>query len=354
MKKAYLILENGKVFQGFSCGAEGEVRAEIVFSTAMTGYLEALTDKSFYGQAVVQTVPLIGNYGVIPADFEADALTPAAYIVRELCDFPSNFRCEGKLDELLRKAGVVGLCGIDTRTLTRILREHGTMNCLITDDPAKADLSSLQNLQLKGAVEAVSCREKQVFGAEDASKHVVMLDYGYKRSIVENLVKRGCRVTVLPCTSTAEEVLALKPDGLMLSNGPGDPTLNPAMVEELKKLLPHKIPTFGICLGYQLLALANGASSVKMKYGHRGENQPVKDCCTGRIYISAQSHGYAIDPASLDPRICEQMFVNVNDGTCEGVLYHHMPAFGVQFHPEACGGPLDTEFLFDRFTAMMA
>lgn len=346
-QKAYLVLENGTVLEGKRFGAEADVTGEIVFTTAMTGYLETLTDPSYYGQIVVQTFPLIGNYGVIPSDFESAAPCLKAYIVREWCQDPSNFRSEGVLDAFLKSAGIAGLYDIDTRALTRIIREAGVMNAQIVSSREKADREALKRYTVAGAVNAVSCREP-VPPAAEGTRNVVLWDFGAKANIRRELEKRGCAVTTVPASATAEAIAAMKPDGVMLSNGPGDPAENTGIIEELAKLCKTGIPLFGICLGHQLLALSQGAETVKLKYGHRGANQPVRDTETGRVYITSQNHGYAVVGGSL-PAGARLSFVNANDGTAEGVVYDNMPAFSVQFHPEACGGPLDTGFLFDRF-----
>ena len=351
--KAYLILADGRVFEGRAFGAAGEVTGELVFTTAMTGYLETLTDPSYFGQIVVQTFPLIGNYGVIPTDFESDKPRVRAYIVREWCREPSNFRCEGDLDTFLLQNGIVGLCGIDTRALTRIVREKGVMNAKIVRElPAdkEAVQSELADYEIREAVAGVTCDRIHEVGS--GSRHVVLYDFGAKNNIVRELVKRDCRVTIVPAQTSMEQAIALKPDGIMLSNGPGDPAENVEIIGEIAKLRRCGIPIFGICLGHQLLALAAGARTEKLKYGHRGVNQPVRDCETGRVYITSQNHGYAVVSDTL-PACAKERFANANDGTCEGIDYADAPVFSVQFHPEACGGPLDTRFLFDRFVAMM-
>ncbi len=351
-KTAYLILENGKVFEGKSFGAEGCVTGEVVFTTAMTGYLETLTDPSYYGQIVVQTFPLIGNYGVIPEDFESAGPRLKGYIVREVCDAPSNFRCEGKLNDYLKKAGIIGLYGIDTRQLTRIIREHGVMNGRIVTDPNGVDMEEIRSYLVKNAVESVSTGEKYVLTPDEIKRKVVLWDFGAKMNIERELVNRGCEVTVVPGSTTAEELLALNPDGVMLSNGPGDPAENTGIIAELKKVADSGTPIFGICLGHQLLALAEGGKTVKLKYGHRGANQPVKNLSNDRIFVSSQNHGYAVDTNAL-PSNGVMSYENANDGTCEGIRYLDIPAFTVQFHPEACGGPHDTNFLFDEFVEMI-
>ena len=350
MKKAYLVLNNGRVFEGTRIGADGDGLGELVFTTGMTGYLETLTDPSYAGQIILQTFPLIGNYGVIPEDFEGPCLAKG-YVVRELCGTPSNFRSEYALDAFLKEHNVPGICGVDTRALTRIIREEGVMNALICDEIPK-DLSAIQTYAVLGGVKQASSTEPRFFPAEGEEKyHVALLDYGAKHHIVESLQERGCRVTVLPHDTSAEDVLALKPDGLMLSNGPGDPKENVFEIEQLKKLM-GKLPVFGICLGHQLAALALGGETVKLKYGHRGANQPVKDLKTGRCFITSQNHGYAVVAESVKD-IAELRYINANDCSCEGLDYPKARCFTVQFHPEASAGPHDTGFLFDRFVSMM-
>lgn len=352
---AYLVLENGKVFRGHPFGAGGEAVGEIVFTTSMTGYLETLTDPSYYGQIVVQTFPLIGNYGVIPSDFESEAPALNAYIVRDWCQEPSNFRSEGDLDTFLKQNNIVGLYGIDTRELTRIVREVGVMNAKITTDIRNmaAIQKELRGYAVTKAVASVGCSQETVLHPDGAPvARVVLWDFGAKRNIARELVKRGCEVTVVPSDTTAQRIRALSPDGLMLSNGPGDPAENTGIIKELSSLLADKLPTFGICLGHQLLALAHGARTEKLKYGHRGANQPAQELDTGRVYITSQNHGYTVVGENL-PAGARVSFVNANDGTCEGVSYDTENAFSVQFHPEASAGPLDTAFLFDRFIEKM-
>ncbi len=353
-RTAYLILENGTVFEGKAFGAEKETTGELVFTTAMTGYLETLTDPSYFGQVVIQTFPLIGNYGVIPSDFESKSPALKGYIVREWCQAPSNFRCEGDLDTFLKESEIPGIYGIDTRALTRIVREYGVLNCRIaySDEVTEKTLDEIKNYVIKDAVESTTLEKPQEFKAENPELNVVLMDFGAKHNIGRELVKRGCNVTVVPADTTAEQIKNMNPDGIMLSNGPGDPSDNKNIIDELKKLCEYKIPTFGICLGHQLLALSQGAETKKLKYGHRGANQPAKELETGRVYITSQNHGYAVLSDSI-PENGRVSFVNGNDNTCEGVNYTDMPAFSVQFHPEACGGPRDTSFLFDRFISMM-
>ncbi len=350
MKKAYLVLNNGKVFEGTRIGAEGDGLGELVFTTGMTGYLETLTDPSYAGQIIMHTFPLIGNYGVIPEDFEGACLAKG-YVVRELCDTPSNFRSEYALDRFLKEHNIPGICGVDTRALTRMIREEGVMNALICDE-VPADLAPIRDYAVRGGVAMASCKRAQVFPSSGKEKYrVALLDYGAKHHIVESLQERGCRVMVLPHDSTAEDVLTLEPDGLMLSNGPGDPKENVFEIQQLKKLM-GKLPVFGICLGHQLAALALGGDTVKLKYGHRGANQPVKDVKLGHCFITSQNHGYAVVSESVK-KIAELRYVNANDFSCEGLDYPEHKCFTVQFHPEASAGPHDTGFLFDRFVDMM-
>ena len=349
MKKGYLILQDGQVFEGVRFGAETDTVGELVFTTGMCGYVETLTDPSYAGQIVMQTYPLIGNYGIIREDFEG-ACCVKGYVVREYCDAPSNFRTDCDLDTYLKEQGVPGLCGVDTRELTRIIREHGVMNAAICDE-IPADLTPIKTYAITGVVEAVSCKEPDRYQAEGEERfRVSLIDYGAKCNIVRELQKRGCTVTVLPATTSAEDILAADPDGVMLSNGPGDPAENTYQIEQIRKLL-GKVPMFGICLGHQLTALAAGGSTYKLKYGHRGVNQPVRDLNGVRTYITSQNHGYAVDGDTV--KLGKVRFVNANDGTCEGIDYPELKAFTVQFHPEACTGPKDTTFLFDRFVELM-
>ena len=346
--KVYLTLQNGKQFVGTRFGADGDVTGELVFTTGMTGYVETLTDPSYYGQIVTQTFPLIGNYGITP-DFESKKPWVSAYIVREKCDAPSNFRCMQTLDKYLKDNGVVGVYGVDTRELTKIVRESGVMNAAITSRPL-TDFAAVKAYSIKNAVNSVSCGEVEYHGDPSGLK-VVVWDFGAKDNIVRELVKRGCYCIKVPATYTAEEILALRPRGLMLCNGPGDPAENVGIIENLKKLA-GKLPVFGICLGHQLFALAMGGKTKKMKYGHRGANQPVKCLATGRVYISSQNHGYEVISSSLEG-VGELSYVNANDNTCEGFDYPQLNAYTVQFHPEACGGPQDASFLFDKFIKNM-
>lgn len=351
--KAFLILEDGTVFEGTSIGSSKEVISEIVFNTSMTGYLEVLTDPSYAGQAVVMTYPLIGNYGITP-DMESVRPWPDGYIVRELSRMPSNFRCQGTIQEFLEKYGIPGIAGIDTRALTKILREKGTMNGMITTNEnycIKEIIPKLREYHTGNVVKKVTCTECSTLKGK--GKKVALLDLGAKQNIAKSLNQRGCEVTVYPAYTPAEEILQAKPDGIMLSNGPGDPKECKEIIEEIKKLAESDTPIFAICLGHQLMALAHGADTYKMKYGHRGGNHPVKDLETGRVYISSQNHGYVVDTDSLDSSVAVPAFVNVNDGTNEGLKYTGKNIYTVQFHPEACPGPQDSAYLFDKFIRMM-
>lgn len=361
--KAFLILEDGTVFTGKSVGATHDVISEIVFNTSMTGYLEVLTDPSYAGQAVAMTYPLIGNYGVCYKDMESSQAWPDGYIVREIARRPSNFRSEDSIETFLKAQNIPGISGVDTRALTKILREKGTMNGMITTNEnfeLEKVLEQLKTYKVTGVVNKVTTKEVKVYkpgdlGTEvsEIQKKVAMMDFGCKNNIIRSLVKRGCEVTVYPADTKAETILSTDIDGIMLTNGPGDPSECIDIIAEIKKLYESDTPIFAICLGHQLMALANGAKTEKMKYGHRGANHPVKDLATGKVYISSQNHGYVVVDGSIDESIAETSFINVNDGTVEGVHYLNKNIFTVQFHPEACAGPVDSNFLFDEFINMM-
>lgn len=344
----YLVLENGMIFEGEGFGADVPATGELVFTTGMCGYMETLTDPSYYGQIVMQTFPLIGNYGAIEEDSEG-ACCLSGYVVREWCDAPSNFRCGGTIDDFLKARGIPGICGIDTRYVTTIIRESGVMNAMISNH-VPVDMEGIKKYKITEAVENASCAKSVVYHPDTVRKRVTLIDYGAKHNIVRELLSRGCEVTVVPASITAEKILEGRPDGLMLSNGPGDPADNTECIAQIAKLC-GKVPIFGICLGHQLLALANGGKAVKLHYGHRGVNQPVKETRGPRTYITTQNHGYAVVSDSVKSGYMS--FINANDGTCEGMEYPELRAFSVQFHPEACAGPHDTAFLFDRFLAMM-
>ena len=344
MEKAYLVLSNGMTFEGQAIGARGESIGELVFTTGMVGYLETLTDPSYAGQIIMQTFPLIGNYGVIPEDFEGDCFAKG-YVVRELCDQPSNFRSQYALDKFLKDKGICGICGVDTRQITRIIREEGVMNAGIFSAPP-ADLSEIQAYSCTGVVAQVSHREKRIFPAQGQEKFTVaLIDYGAKQNIIRCLCDRDATVIRVPWDY---DFTQLEYDGVMLSNGPGDPQQCGATVANIKKAIALGKPIFGICLGNQLLSIAAGATTFKLKYGHRSHNQPALMVGTDRAVITSQNHGFAVDTTTLDEG-WEPYFVNLNDGTSEGIRHRTKPFFSVQFHPEASGGPVDTEFLFDDF-----
>ncbi|MGL5260737.1 MAG: carbamoyl phosphate synthase small subunit [Lachnospiraceae bacterium] len=352
--KAFLILEDGTIFEGIHIGAQKEVISEIVFNTSMAGYLEVLTDPSYAGQAVCMTYPLIGNYGVCRDDAESMKAWPDGFIVRELSRTYSNFRSTESIGDYLEEQGVAGIARIDTRALTKILREKGTMNGMITTNETfqlNDVIEKLKQYTTGNVVKKVTC--DKTYTKDGDGKKVALLDFGAKSNIVESLVKRGCEVTVYPAYTTADEIIKANPDGIMLSNGPGDPKECVEIIEEIKKLYHTDIPIFAICLGHQLMALANGADTHRLKYGHRGGNHPVKDLETGRVYISSQNHGYVVDIENLDKNVAVEAFYNVNDKTNEGLKYIGKNIFTVQFHPEACPGPQDSEYLFDRFITMM-
>ena len=396
--KARLILEDGTVFTGKHIGADKDVVSEIVFNTSMAGYTEVFTDPSYAGQAVCMTYPLIGNYGVCLDDMESEKPWVDAIIVRELSHVASNFRCDMTLQDFMDKYEIPGIEGIDTRALVRHLRDKGTMNGYITTNENltyDAVKDKLHAYTTGDVVSRVSCKEKKFqkgvadlsengplsgsasFNKEDyeaslkgdlskrekrpaivkelngKSLKVALLDLGAKKNIADSLAARGCDVTIYPFDTSAEEILRDAPDGIMLSNGPGDPKDCRGVIEEIKKLYASDTPIFAICLGHQLMALATGADTFKLKYGHRGGNHPVKDLANGRVYISSQNHGYVVDMDKLDKNVAEPAFINVNDGTNEGLSYVGKNIFTVQFHPEACPGPQDSSYLFDRFIGMM-
>lgn len=347
--KVYLTLQNGQVFEGYGFGAEGEALGELVFTTGMVGYHKTLTDPAYYGQIVVQTFPMIGNYGVISSEFEGKKPYLSAYVVREICEVPSNFRTEETLDAYMKKAGVIGIYGVDTRELTRIVRETGVMNAYISSKPL-TQLEVVKAFTVKNAVASVSRKETEVLEAENASYRLAMIDYGCKDSAAKLWTEYGCKVYRLPATATAEEILSLGVDGVVLSEGPGDPTENESSIDQIAKLVGKK-PIFAVGLGHQILALALCAKTYKMKYGHRGGNQPVKYLASGRVYVSSQNHGYEVDSSSVKEG--EVVFVNVNDGGCEGVFYDDKKAIGVQFDPTSCSAAGEENFLIKKFIAYL-
>lgn len=352
--RAYLLLEDGSIFEGNQRGAFHETACEVVFNTSMTGYLEVLTDPSYAGQGVVMTYPMIGNYGISREDFESLRLQPCALIVHELCDKPSNFRCTQPLEEILLEFNIPCICNVDTRAVVKKLREKGTMRGVITDNisnmPRLMDvISSFKQIRL---VESVSIEQSMTFGMENTGHSVALLDCGTLNNLQQALVSRGCKVTLYPSFTTAQEIMAGKHDGLMLSSGPGDPAHNADIIKEIKKLYDLSLPTFGVGLGHQLMALATGGKTQKMEQGHRGTNYPVKFLNQDKTYITAQNHGYMVSAEGL-PENAEINCINVNDKTVEGIVYHGKPVFTVQFYPSASPGVQGTAFLFDRFITMM-
>ena len=349
--KAQLILENGIRFNGTAFGYVKETVGEVVFNTAMTGYEELLTDPSYAGQIVTMTYPLIGNYGINLDDMESDAPCLKGFVVREKCDYPNNWRCEMELDDFLRQNKIVGIEGIDTRALTKILRDSGTMKGIITirskdltDKQIQAKFDSLNN---KNVIRECTISEK--YEIPGIGTHIAFIDMGAKKGMLRDFKARGCKLTVFPAFTSAEEILSINPDAVFLSNGPGDPKDVPEIIETVKQLVGKK-PILGVCMGNQLINLALGGNTEKMKFGHHGGNHPVKDLKTGKVYITSQNHEYVVNNL---PEDVEAAFVNINDGTIEGIKHKTLPIFSVQFHPEASPGPLDSGFLFDIFLEMI-
>lgn len=351
---ARLILEDGTIFEGKSFGAQRESYGEVVFNTGITGYQEVLSDPSYCGQIVTMTYPLIGNYGINRDDFESVRPFIHGFVVREHCEHPSNFRNQQTLDSLLKEYDIPGICDIDTRRLTRKIREFGTMKGVITSvegqvDEFVAKLKSTPNMT--NQVSLVST--KSVFSSPGRGPRIILVDFGSKHGILRELSNRNCDVIVVPYNTTAKEIERLRPDGILLSNGPGDPKDVPEAVEMIKGVL-GKYPLFGICLGHQLFALACGANTEKMKFGHRGGNQPVKEYATDRTFITSQNHGYAVTMESLTGTDLEVSHIAINDNTIEGLKHKIHPAYSVQYHPEAAPGPYDSSYLFDNFLEMVA
>ncbi len=373
--KCYLALEDGTIFEGDAFGATGEKTGEVVFNTSMTGYQEILTDPSYKGQIVTMTCPLIGNYGVNDGDLESVTPKVEGFIVREISGLASNYRSHATLEEYLKKHGIIGLTGIDTRALTRHLRTRGAMKGVIsTEHKDKQDLvrraKDAPGLVGRDLVKEVTCanihrwdedgKESSPWKPGDAhgdmpesTYRVAAMDFGIKKNILRLLRQNGCDVTVFPADATNDEILALKPNGVFLSNGPGDPEGVPYAIETVRKLVASQVPIFGICLGHQLLGLALGGKTYKLKFGHRGANQPVMDVATGKVEITAQNHGFAVDPTSLNPDEVELTHVNLNDKTSEGMRHKKLPVFSVQYHPESSPGPHDSRYLFKRFLEIM-
>lgn len=369
---AKLILDDGTQFCGILIGTKKSCIGEIVFNTSMTGYLETLTDPSFFGQVVVQTFPLVGNYGVCEADMQSRKAWPKGFITRQICDKPSNFRSTQTLSEWLEKNEVCAISQIDTRSLTKKIRTGLIKNCaIIADSEANKPeiLEKIKKFKIENAVKNTSTKMPITLTKKDFNPpchnliynkkiennpfKICVLDFGTKINILQNLVLRCNEVLVLPYDTSPEKIENLKPDGLVLSNGPGDPAENKKIIENIKKIQNLKIPTFGICLGHQLLALANGAKTTKLKFGHRGSNHPVLHTKTNKTFITSQNHGFVVDSKSIDPKTARISFINLNDNSCEGLEFLNFPAFSVQFHPEACAGPLDLNFLFDEFFSLI-
>lgn len=351
--KGYLVLENEEIFEGERIGAEIDSVSEIVFNTSMTGYLEILTDPSYAGQGIVFTYPLIGNYGIITNDVESRAIWAKALFIHEEAELSSNFRREKDLNEYLIENNIPGLKNINTRKLTKILRNHGTMRGKLTSDISDMNtiLKEIKEYTFPNVVGTVSNKHIREFG--EGKHKIALIDFGCKQNIIRSLVNRDCTVTVFPQDVSSNTILEQNFEGIVLSNGPGDPEDCKIAIENIKSLYKSDIPIMGICLGHQLMALATGSKTAKLKYGHRGPNHPVKELKTGRIYITSQNHGYYVKEDSLNPKIAEVSYINVNDGTVEGLDYKNKKIFTVQFHPEACPGPQDCGYLFDRFIDML-
>ncbi|UPT74777.1 MAG: glutamine-hydrolyzing carbamoyl-phosphate synthase small subunit [Elusimicrobiota bacterium] len=359
--KAWLALEDGTFVAGRACGASGETGGEFVFNTAMTGYQEILTDPSYAGQCVVMTYPLIGNYGITAGDHESARPRLSGFVVRELCKHPSNHESVESAGSFLKKHGIVAIEDVDTRALTLKLRDKGALRGIIstTDGDRKRLLAKAKALPTMAGLnlaKTVTCDKPyswdEGFKPADKQLHVVVMDFGVKYGILRCLTAMGCKVTVVPCSTSAAEIVRLKPDGVLLSNGPGDPEPVTDAVETIKHLLAERVPLFGICLGHQLLGLALGGRTYKLKFGHHGSNHPVKDLETGKIEISSQNHGFCVDLKTL-PSAVKTTHVNLNDGTSEGMTHGTLPAFSVQYHPEASAGPHDSRYLFERFRGLM-
>lgn len=349
---ATLVLEDGSVFVGSPFGSEKTVSGEVVFNTGMVGYTEAVTDPSYKGQILCQTYPLIGNYGINEDDFESDSPKIEGYIVNEICKKPNHRSSQKSLDNFLTEHGVPGIAGIDTRALTKKLRMKGVMLGILSTE--NIDATTMQQTKIPDPnetdlVEKVTVT-KQIF-YENKGKTVVVMDCGVKMNIIRSLLERKLNVIRVPASYTADKILDLQPDGILISNGPGDPKKVDYVIETAKNLMEYKMPVFGICLGIQILALAMGGNTYKLKFGHRGQNHTCMDLKTKRCYITSQNHGFAVDSDSL--KDCDITFLNVNDKTVEGIEHKSLPVFAVQFHPESAPGPTDTKFLFDKFVKMM-
>ncbi len=352
MKKAYLILENGNMFEGIALGAQGCTTGELVFTTAMAGYGETLTDAAYSGQIIVQTFPLIGNYGVVDSEFNDKKSYIKGYVVRNCCDNPSNFRSTGTLEDYLKSQNIIGISGIDTRELTRIITKEGTMNAKIVCEPCdiEKELRDIAQYKVSDSLSQVSRKDITTIDIENAIKHVVIYDFGSIRNMDKLLLEKGCKITIVPYDTDAKTVLSLKPDSVILSDGPGNPSDNTYQIEQIKSITSENIPVAAIGLGHQMLAIAQGGKCEKLKYGHRGANQPVKCEKTGRVYITSQNHGYNVISLPANGKVS---FTNVNDKTCEGIIYNDIKAVSIQFQPMFANGPHDTDFLIDNLFEMM-
>lgn len=352
MKKMYIVLEDGHIFEGKSFGACNNTMGELVFTTGVVGYIETITDNAFYGQIVMQTFPLIGNYGMINEDVLTDKPALNGYITRELCEMPSNFRTDSDINSYLTDKNIITVCDVDTREITKIIRENGVMNACITDDPSKVDMEALKSFKIKDAVKAVCDTETKTYSCDNPEYSVAVLNLGAMSNIVDELVKRNCSVTVLPYNTTADEILNMNIDGVVISNGPGDPKENTEIINQVKNILGKKA-VFGIGLGHQIIALALGADTQKLKYGHRGGSQPVKDVVSGKVFATSQNHGYAVVCDSIDSKIGKVTYINVNDKSCEGIDYPELNAYGIQFTPDCFSATVSTDTLYNKFISMM-
>lgn len=353
IKNAKLFLEDGSLFIGESFGATGESMGELVFNTSMTGYQEILTDPSYYGQLVVMTYPLIGNYGINPDDFESIKPKVFGFVVREYAEYPSHWRENKSLDQYLAENNILGISGIDTRMITKKIRDKGTMKALLTTEEISDKEAQLKLKEPLYNQQVTNVSIRQPFTMPGKGNRIVLIDYGYKQGILRELIERKCEVTVVPYNTSYELIKSFNPDGVILSNGPGDPKDVKGATETISRIMEDKLPMFGICLGHQLFALANGADTEKMKFGHRGGNHPVKDLLINRVYLTSQNHGYTVTKDSLAGDTLEVTHVAVNDNTVEGLIHKEAPAFSVQFHPEASPGPNDSSYLFDKFIELI-
>lgn len=347
MKKMYIVLEDGHVFEGKGYGATGQTVGELVFTTGVVGYIETLTDAAYYGQIVMQTFPLIGNYGIINEDTMGAKPVVKGYVAREICDMPSNFRCDGDLENYLKENGIIAICDVDTREITKLIRENGVMNACITAAPENVNLDALKSYKINNAVKNVVSDKKGYFEAEEKKYSVAMLDCGATANAIEMLTEKGCSVTVFPYNTSADEILSLDIDGIVISNGPGDPAENTEVIEEIKKLM-NKKPMFGFGLGHQLMAIAKGGQTSKMKFGHRGGSVPVRNMTDGKVFATHQNHGYVVTNVPVDAKVA---FSNVSDGSCEGLEY--VNAFSVQFTPDCFSATVDTDIIYDKFISIM-